>query len=309
VIVMRILIAGAGATGGYFGGRLAQYGRDVTFLVRPGRAAQLRRDGLSIVSPKGDVTLAPKLVTADTITDPFDVVILAVKAFALGSAMTDLRRAVGPRTMIVPFLNGMRHIDRLVEQFGEAPVLGGVCVVATTLDTEGRIVQLADMAEVAYGERNGEASERTRALDAALTGAGFNTRLSASITHDMWEKWVMLATAGGVTCLLGGNVGEIEAVPGGAALALRFVEESSAVAAASGYPPREAFIARVRGMMTAKGSDFASSMYRDMEAGQPVEVEQILGDLLDRARGFDLPTPLLEAAVVRLRVYQNKVAG
>lgn len=211
---MRILIAGAGATGGYFGGCLARSGRDVTFLVRSGRAAQLRRDGLRIVSPKGDFTLTPNLVTTGGLTGSFDVVILAVKAFALDQALTDLAPAVGPHTMIVPFLNGMRHVDRLVERFGEAPVLGGVCVVATTLDAEGRIVQLADMGELAYGERNGENRQRTRALHAALAGAGFATRLSDTIVLDMWEKWMTLATAGGITCLLGGNVGEIEAVPG-----------------------------------------------------------------------------------------------
>ncbi len=279
----------------------------MTFLVRSGRAAQLRRDGLRIVSPKGDFTLTPNLVTTGGLTGSFDVVILAVKAFALDQALTDLAPAVGPHTMIVPFLNGMRHVDRLVERFGEAPVLGGVCVVATTLDAEGRIVQLADMGELAYGERNGENRQRTRALHAALAGAGFATRLSDTIVLDMWEKWMTLATAGGITCLLGGNVGEIEAVPGGAALASRFLDESISVAAASGYAPREASVARVRAMLTMKGSTFATSMYRDMRAGQPVEVEQILGDMLDRARTHDPRTPLLEAAVAQLRIYQHRV--
>jgi 2-dehydropantoate 2-reductase len=163
------------------------------------------------------------------------------------------------------------------------------------------------MQELAYGERDGGETARTRALDAVIGGAGFGARLSRSILLEMWEKWLMLAGAGAATCLLGGAVGEIEAVPGGAALALRFLAESVSVATAAGFPPREAVAARARGLLTAKGSGFATSMYRDMRAGAPVEVEHILGDLLDRARGFGLATPLLEAAVARLRVYQNRV--
>jgi 2-dehydropantoate 2-reductase len=305
---MRILVAGAGSTGGYFGARLAEAGRDVTFLVRPGRAERLRRDGLRVVSPHGDLTLAPRLVVAGDVAGPFDLVILAVKAYALEQALDDLAPAVGAETMIVPLLNGMRHIDLLIERFGAAPVLGGVCVVATTLDAGGRIVQLADMQELAYGERSGAASARVGTLDETMRGAGFKARRSETIMQDMWEKWVTLATAGGVTCLLRGNVGEIEAVPGGADLALRFLGECASVATAAEFPPSEACMARARSMMTAKGSSFASSMYRDLQSNAPVEVEHILGDMLQRARRFGLATPLLEAAVAHLRIYQNRVA-
>src|SRR5579863_1436488 len=148
---MRILVVGAGATGGYFGGRLAEAGRDVTFLVRPKRAAQLRENGLQILSPHGDVTLRPQLVTADRITGPYDAVLLTVKAFALDAALADVAPAVGPRSMIVPVLNGMRHVDTLIARFGEKPVLGGVCLVATTLDPQGRIKQLAEFQQLIYG--------------------------------------------------------------------------------------------------------------------------------------------------------------
>jgi len=163
---MRILVVGAGATGGYFGGRLAQAGRDVTFLVRPARAEQLRAEGLRLVSPHhGDATLRPRLVTAGQITFPYDVALLSVKAFALEAALDDLAPAVGPDTMVLPLLNGLRHLDTLTERFGEKPVLGGVCVVATMLDDAGCIVQLADTQDLAYGELNGVASARVGALD------------------------------------------------------------------------------------------------------------------------------------------------
>jgi 2-dehydropantoate 2-reductase len=306
---MRVLVVGAGATGGYFGARLAAAGRDVTFLVRPRRATQLRSDGLRVVSPHGDLTLTAKLITADEVSAPFDVVILAVKAYALEQSLTDLGSAVGPDTMIMPLLNGMRHIDMLIARFGEASVLGGTCIIASTVDAEGRIVQLAEMQELNYGERSGAMSERVQALDAVMQGASFKARVSGAIVQEMWEKWIMLATLGGITCLMRGTIGDIEAVPGGVALTLRLLAECSAVAAASGYAPREAFTKRATAMFTAKGSQSASSMYRDLQNGAAVEAEHIAGDMLARATLLGVSAPVLEIAVAHLRVYVNRLAA
>jgi 2-dehydropantoate 2-reductase len=302
---MRILVVGAGATGGYFGGRLAQAGRDVTFLVRPGRAEQLRASGLQIVSPHGDSKLMPRLVTAGDVSSAYDVVLLGVKAYALEGALVDLAPAVGSETMILPMLNGMRHIDVLTARFGEAPVLGGVCVVATNLDDAGRIVQLADIQQLTYGERDGTPSARIQALDALLQGAGFDARSSTRILQAMWEKWVMLASLGALTCLMRGTVGDVEAVPGGANLALGMLAECTAVATASGYPPSDEFLTRTKGALTAHGSGLASSMYRDLQQGRSVEVDQILGDLLARATAHAVPAPLLSAAFIQLSIYQR----
>src|SRR5438046_5442453 len=153
---LRILSVGAGAVGGYFGGRLAQAGRDVTFLVRPARTRQLSRDGLRIISPHGDAVLAPKLVTAQEIDTPYDLVFLSVKAYALEAAMNDFVAAVGPETMILPVLNGMRHVDLLTKRFGERAVIGGVCLVASAVEDKGRIVQLAGFEQLCFHELNGE---------------------------------------------------------------------------------------------------------------------------------------------------------
>ena len=222
---MRLLVVGAGSTGGYFGGRLAQAGRDVTFLVRPRRAAQLRESGLQIVSPHGNVTVRPKLVTAGEIEAPYDAVLLGVKAYSLDAAIDDFAAAVGPETTIIPTLNGMRHIDILEERFGKEPVAGGVCKVAATIDPDGRIVQLAQFQELVYGERDGSVSQRMERLHAFMQGAGFDARLSRSIEYEMWEKWTMLATLGGITCLMRGNIGEVVAAPGGASFIVSFLDE------------------------------------------------------------------------------------
>ena len=303
---MRMLIVGAGSTGGYFGGRLAEAGRDVVFLVRPARAARLRAAGLEIISPHGGATLRPQVLTAGEIEAPFDAVLLTVKAFSLDAAMDDLAPAVGPATMILPVLNGMRHMDLLTARFGVNAVVGCVCKVATMLDDQGRVVQLSPLQELAYGELDGALSDRTGRLDAFLQDAGFDARLSPTIAREMWEKWVLLATLGGINSLLRGTIGEIERA-GGAGSAQQLLMECAAVSTAAGHAPSEAFIASATAAVTAKGSPLTSSMYRDLQAGLPVEAEQILGDFLLRARALSVPAPLLAAAYTNLRVYQNRL--
>jgi 2-dehydropantoate 2-reductase len=305
---MRILVVGAGSTGGYFGGRLAQAGRDVTFLVRPERAARLRADGLQILSPHGDVTLMPHLVTAADLDAPFDAVLLTVKAFSLDAAMDDLAPAVGPETMILPVLNGMSHVGKLAACFGEEAVVGCVCKVASNLDDRGRIVQLAPFQELAYGEMNGAPSDRIERLDAVMQGAGFDARLSRTIEREMWEKWVLLAALGGINCLMRGNVGQIVEA-GGVPFVLRFLEEVVSVVTAAGHPPSKECVTSARAMLTAKGSSQTSSMYRDLQKGLPIEADQIVGDLLAHARRLDVPTPLLAAAYTHLLIFQSKVSS
>src|SRR3954462_13329082 len=160
---MRILVVGAGAIGGYFGGRLLQAGRDVTFLVRPRRASELASAGLVIKSPNGDVTLKnPPTVQAAALKDKFDVVLLSCKAFDLDDAIKSFAPAVGPNTAIIPLLNGMRHLDVLDRQFGRERVLGGLCTIAVTLNEAREVVHLQPMQSLNFGERDGQLSDRVR---------------------------------------------------------------------------------------------------------------------------------------------------
>ncbi|MEY9617768.1 2-dehydropantoate 2-reductase [Bradyrhizobium ottawaense] len=166
---MRILVVGAGAIGGYFGGRLLQAGRDVTFLVRPRRAGELASAGLIIKSPNGDVTLKnPPTVQADALKDKFDVVLLSCKAFDLDDAIKSFAPAVGPDTAIIPMLNGMKHLDILDAKFGKERVLGGLCAIAATLNEKREVVQLQPMQSLNYGERDGKLSDRVKAIDEAF---------------------------------------------------------------------------------------------------------------------------------------------
>lgn len=305
---MRLLVVGAGSTGGYFGGRLAQAGRDVTFLVRPARAVQLRSEGLRISSPHGDLTLAPKLVTAEEVIAPYDAILLSVKAFSLSAVLQDLGRAIGAETMILSVLNGMKHVDILRERFGATVVVGCVCRISAMLDEKGYIVQLTDLQDLSYGEFDGEPSERLKNVDRFMQGAGFNARLSSTIEREMWEKWVLLASLGAVTCLMRGDIGEVSTASGGEGFALRLLEEVAIVARVAGCAPSETFLDTTKALLTEKNSKLTSSMYRDLKQGRPIEAEQIIGDLLARARQFNISTPLLAAAYTHLSVYQVRIS-
>jgi 2-dehydropantoate 2-reductase len=303
---MRILIIGAGAVGGYFGGRLAQAGRDVTFLIRPKRAEQIQAQGLRILSPyHGDFTVRPKTIAAAQIMSPYDIIFLSVKSYSLAAAIDDFAPAVGPGTVIIPVLNGMHHMDVLTKRFGENAVLGGVCYVATEIDSQGRVIQLADFQRVNYGELDGTRTPRIEAVQQSFQGAGFDTAISANILLDMWQKWVFLASVGAITCLLGGSIGEIVAVPGGADLSLSALRECAAIAGACGYPVPEAFLAENSTQLTAPASSLTSSMYRDRKEQAPVEVDSILGDLIERGRKYGVSAPIIQAAFVNLSIYQQ----
>lgn len=302
---MRILVVGAGAIGGYFGGRLLQAGNDITFLVRPKRAGELASAGLVIKSPHGDVTLRnPPTVQADALSDKFDVVLLSCKAFDLDDAIASFAPAVGPNTAIIPLLNGMKHLDVLEAKFGADAVMGGQCQIAATLNPQREVVQMAPMQVLSFGERKGGSSDRARAIDAIMKSGNFGGAASDTIMQDMWEKWVFLATIAGATSSMRGAVGDIVAAPGGRDFMLGVRDECAAVASANGFAPRAAFLERTEGMLTAEGSKMTASMYRDILVGSAIEADQIIGDLIARADAAKVAVPRLRMIYVHLKTYE-----
>jgi 2-dehydropantoate 2-reductase len=304
-MTMRILVVGAGAIGGYYGGRLLEAGRDVTFLVRPKRAALLAASGLMIRSPAGDATLAAPTVTADRLGGGYDVVLLSCKAYDLDSAMANIAPAIGAGTAIVPMLNGMRHLDLLDARFGAGKVLGGQCAIGATLEADGTVRHLNPLHSMSFGERDGSLSPRVEAFAAAMQGAKFDGRASSTVMLDMWEKWAFLATMAGMTSLMRASVGDIVA-GGGSALMLQLFEENSAIAARAGQTLRPAFVARAHGMLTQAGSPGTASMMRDIQNGGAVEADHVIGDLLSRAEPGK--APLLTVAYVHLKAYEARRA-
>jgi len=280
--------------------------------VRPGRAAALARTGLVIRSPSGEVTIPnPPTVRASAPGVGYDVVIVGCKAYDLDAAMDDLGGAMGPRTAILPLLNGMRHVDALIARFGEARVLGGLCQIAATLAPDGAIVHMGEMkASLVFGERAGGMSERVRSIAEEMEGADFASRASDIILQEMWEKWVLLATLGGATCLMRANVGDI-VLAGAADITLGLLEECAAIAAACGFAPREERLKHNRMFLAASGSPMTASMMRDIEAGHRIEADHILGDLLARkpgGGGGEGDCSLLRIAYAHTRAYEAKRA-
>jgi 2-dehydropantoate 2-reductase len=307
---MRILVVGAVAIGGYFGGRLVEAGRDVTFLVRPKRAAELASSGLTIRSAAGDLTLpAPPTILADAIQAPFDLILLSCKAYDLDGAIAAFAPAVGPATAILPLLNGMRHLDVLEARFGGERVLGGQCYIAATLDESRAIVHLNNDHELSFGERDGGRSARIDAIADAMAGVRFKARASEQIVQEMWEKWVFLATLAGGTCLMRATIGDIVGSPGGRDFMIGLLAECRAVAQANRHPPRDAVMERFRAALTAEGSSLTASMLRDIERRAPIEADHIVGDLIRRggetgAQSSDMP--LLRVAYAHLKAYEGR---
>lgn len=306
---MRILVVGAGAVGGYFGGRLLQAGRDVTFLVQPRRAAQLAKYGLMIRSRVGDFHRpSPPIVLQDGLAEPFDLVVLSCKAYDLDGAMDSFAKAVGEKTAILPLLNGMRHLDVLAGRFGPKPLLGGQCVISATLGDDGAIVHFNEMHALSFGELDGSRSKRIETIASELVGAaGFDAHLSDQIRQEMWDKWVFIASAAGITCLMRSSVGAYVAA-GASDLAAGLLDECAGIAAEQGFQPRQPAIERARAVLTAAGSPLKASMLRDIEGGLPAEGDQILGDLLRRAAKPN-DRSLLRIATLHVRAYEAQRAA
>ncbi|HTY99372.1 MAG TPA: 2-dehydropantoate 2-reductase [Rhodocyclaceae bacterium] len=298
---MKILILGAGGIGGYFGARLQDAGADVTFLVRPGRAAQLAADGLRVSSPFGDTRVTPKTVTAAA--EQYDVIILSCKAYDLDSAVAAIAPAVGPHSVVLPLLNGLAHIDVLEARFGRERVLGGVAQLAVMLAPDGQVKHLNRMHRLTFGPRNERESPWLARLERLLKGAGVDGQLSSHIEQDMWDKLVFLATLAAATCTMRANVGEIIAA-GGEGFILGLLDECRSVAAAHDRTTAPERLAAYRGQLTDAGSTLAASMLRDIERGGPTEGDHVIGDLIRRGDGKDLALPLLRLAYTHLAAYE-----
>lgn len=304
---MRILVLGAGAIGGYFGGRLAAAGLDVTFLVRQARRAQLMAEGLVVESPFGN--LAQPVATVTRPDSDFDAVLLACKAYDLDNAIEAIAPAVGPDTVIVPLLNGLAHLDRLDARFGAAQVIGGLCHIGVTMGPEGRIVHLNRLQRLTVGARQEAQVPVVRGLHELLARGGFEAIRSDDVMQDAWEKYVLITSYAAMTCLMRAPIGAILEAREGEALMREMIADCAATAAAAGHPPRQAAMDETLGILMQKGSKGTASMFRDLQAGGRTEHEHIVGDMLRRARAAGIEAPLLRVALAHLEAYDAVRTG
>jgi len=303
---MKMLVLGAGGIGGYFGGRLAEAGADIAFLVRPRRREQLDRNGLRIQSPLGDLALPVKTVLAPQLTASYDFVLLTCKAYDLDSALDAIAPAMKGRCAVVPMLNGMAHLAQLDERFGAEKVMGGACSISVTLDTDGVIHHADPLQRIAFGERDRSKSARARELADAFATTQIDWELADDIEQNMWEKISFLSVLASVNCLFRGNLGEIISAPGGLAAIERALAVNFEIATRNGHPPRPAAVDFGRRTLTDASSKRSASMLHDLEQGLPVESDHIVGWMLNEARAHGLDDTMLSLAYTHLKTYEAR---
>lgn len=303
----RILIVGAGAAGGYIGAELIAAGRDVTFLVHPRTMDRLTTSGLRLRDRGETSTTVVRALTAAELHDAYDLIVIAIRANAVTSAIDDVRAAVGPDTRIVPIMNGMRHLSLLVDAFGPERVLGAATRLVTSMTQDGVIEVVTPGIEMQIGQLDGSAAstalqETARQLDVA----NIEVTIRSDVVMAMWEKFAFIASTAVLTCLIGDEVGPIARAEGGIPLARGVLGEVAAVAAARGYALDDATRAAIEAVLTDTSSTFGPSMFRDMHAGRTIEIS-VLADLADLARRGGVSTPLLDASMVAIDVHNRRV--
>jgi 2-dehydropantoate 2-reductase len=303
---MKVLVLGAGAIGGYFGGRLAESGADVTFLVRPNRRTQLERDGLRIESALGNVSRPVRTTTADSVSPDYDVVLLTCKAYDLQSSIDAIAPAMGPETAVIPLLNGLAHFADLDGHFGASRVMGGTCMIDSILGRDGVVHHGGTLQRLVFGERDGRRSPRAQAVADVLAGTTIDSSLSDDIEQVMWDKLVFLAALAAVTCLCRANVREIIGAPGGREAMERALAANAEIATREGHPPSASGLDFARTRLTDPSGPWSASMLRDMESGGRVEADHIIGWMLERARRHAVDDTLLSLAYTHLKAFEAR---
>ncbi|MFE8698912.1 ketopantoate reductase family protein [Cytobacillus sp. FJAT-53684] len=300
---MRILVVGAGAIGGYFGGRLMEKGEDVTFLVREKRKQQLDQDGLVIESVYGDLKLKPKTLLSGENAGSFDVILVSTKSYQLNGAMESFRSYVSENTMILPLLNGYAYLDKLLSEFGEERVLGGLCFIEATLDSSGKILQTSPAHDLVFGERSGEKTERILKLQDSFSGTKASFTLSENIEQEMWNKYLFITTVAGITSLFRSPIGPILEQEHGLKTIQKLLNETAAIMKEIKAPIdiniEETQLKRIIGLSYG----MKSSLQRDMEKQQPTEADHFFGYFLQHAAEKGIEAPVLSAIYANLTVY------
>ena len=298
---MKILIVGAGGIGGFFGAKLQQAGADITYLLREQRQKLIQKQGLVVETPKDTFTIHPKTVLAEQLEPAYDLIMLACKAFDLDNALKSITKA-SSRGLILPFLNGLTHLNALDTAFGKERVMGGVAHIAATITESGSVKQLTDLSSLTIGPRTHSQEALSKEFFALCKKTDFDSFYKENIEQALWDKWVFLATLAGMTTICRGSIGEIIATPDGKEMSRRMFAECCAIAASCGNLIADNVQASSLEILTKEGSPFTASMLRDLLAGKQNEHQHILGDLIGFANLHSIDCPLLKIAYTHMVV-------
>jgi 2-dehydropantoate 2-reductase len=290
---MKFAVIGVGGIGGYFGARLVADGNEVSFIARGAHAEAMRRDGLRLASPLGDLHIADPHVPEDLGDIGLaDIVLFCVKLWDVDAAAEQIKPLLGHDTMVVPFQNGVSVCDRLAELLGAGHVVGGVAKISATIESPGVIRHNGPLARLIFGERDGTKSWRMEAMAAACTGAGIAHQVADDIGRDIWEKFVFLAPLAGACCFARAQLGEVMDDPRHRARLAAMMAEAAAVGRAKGIALDGDLAERTLSQTLDLGAKVKPSMLVDLENGRRLELEWLNGEIVRLGQELGVPTPV-----------------
>ncbi|MCU7947591.1 MAG: ketopantoate reductase family protein [Candidatus Thiodiazotropha sp. (ex Cardiolucina cf. quadrata)] len=301
---MRVLILGAGGIGCYLGCRLDTVDCDTTFLVREIRVKELETKGISLYSELGDVHIKPKIVTEESVAGQFDIIILSCKAYDLNSAIKSVRPHLDEETVVIPFLNGVAHLELLDAELGHDRIAGGVAHLAVTQKKVGVIQHLNNIHKFTVGSRHDSQKHKIEQLSSSWSKANLDFSISNYIEQDIWDKFVFLSTLAGATCTMRSSIGTILETSYGENYIVGLLNECINVAEANSHEPNEHQLTSYRSQLTEKGSTYTASMLRDIRNNSKIEGEHVIGDMVKRAIKQEITIPFLEIAYSHIQAYE-----
>jgi 2-dehydropantoate 2-reductase len=304
---MKFAIFGTGGVGGYFGGRLAQAGQDVTFIARGAHLAAIQASGLRVESISGDFTIHPAHATDSPQTvGVVDVVVLATKGFHLDAAIEQMSPLIGAETTILPLLNGMEHMDVLQERFG-LRLIGGLCRISVFIAEPGLIKHVGVPPYIAFGELDNSKSARVESLHKIFSALqGVSVEVPADITAAMWEKFIFISGTSGIGALTRQPVGEYRANPESRKMLHDAMSETAAVARARGANISPTFVDETIQRIDNLPPHMLASMQKDMMEGRPSELDEQTGAVIRMGKAVGVPTPTHEKIYAELLPLEQK---
>lgn len=308
---MKFAIFGTGGVGGYFGGRLAQAGQDVTFIARGTHLAAIRDSGLRVESISGDFTIHPTKATDSPQTiGRVDAVILATKAWQLIEAMEQMQPLIDADTFILPLLNGMEHMDVLPAKFGRESLVGGFCRLSVFIAAPGHIKHVGVPPYIAFGELDDLKSERIEALYKIFSSLqGVTVEVPADITAAMWEKFIFISGTSGIGALTRQPVGEYRTNPEARKMLYDAMSETAAVARARGANIPESLVDDTMKRIDNLPPQMLASMQKDMMEGRPSELNEQTGAVIRIGKAVGVPTPTHESIYAELLPLEQRARG
>ena len=289
---MKILVMGSGGVGGYFGGRLAAAGHEVTFVARGAHLDAMRKDGLHLDSQLGNAIIKPaRAVASAAEAEAPDVVLFATKLGDTQSAAESLKPIARDGTTIITFQNGVDGSEIIQRVLPGAHVVPGVARIASHISKPGTIEQRSPFARIEFGETDGRASPKLEAFHAACKAAGIDAVLSKNIQRDIWLKFALLAPFSGISAMTGSTAGPIRSTPGTRALMEAAIREVVAVGIAAGVPLKPDDFANVWKAVEGQPPAMTSSMAHDRRAGKPLEVNYLSGAVVRLAEKHGVAAP------------------